>query len=265
MVFVDTHIHLTDRRFEADLDAVLERSRAAGVTAWMTIGTSPFDADAAAALAERVAGVFFAAGMHPHHAADWNDGSAERLRAILSSPRALALGEIGLDYHYDFAPREVQRRVFEAQLGLAIELDRPIVIHCREAFADIASVLRAHRDPRLRGVFHCFSEGRAEAEEAVDLGFCLGLGGVVTFANSGAVREAVRHAPACRLLLETDAPYLAPVPKRGRRNEPSYIPYIAEVVARERGETIDAVAAITTANAQRLLGLLVPGAPVTSG
>jgi len=259
---IDTHCHLTDKRFDEDRAATIERARGVGVTRMITIGTSPDNVREAKSLARANSGIYHVAGLHPHEAKDWSDAVRDELRALaLEEPRAVAIGETGLDYHYDFSPRADQWRAFEGHLALAIELDLPVVIHCREAAVDVLSVLEAHRHEKLRGVFHCFSEGPAEAERAVAMNFRLGLGGVLTFPKSDAVRAAAKAVPPEMLLFETDAPYLAPVPKRGKRNEPSYIPHVLDVLASALGRPRDDVAAITTRAAESLFRLSDVAAP----
>jgi TatD DNase family protein len=252
MRLVDTHIHLTDKRFRDDFDDLLDRSRKASVDRWITIGTTPKDGAAARSLAEKNGGMFFACAIHPHQSQEWDASCPARFRELLAHKKAVALGEIGLDYHYDFSPRDVQKRAFEEQLALADELDLPIIIHCRESFRDISAILKAHKTEKLRGVVHCFSEGRAEAEQLFELGFYIGLGGAMTYPKSDAIRAAAAAAPADRLLLETDAPYLAPPPHRGKRNEPSYVPFIAEVLAKARKVSVEEIARLTSENAARL-------------
>ena len=255
-MFTDSHCHLDDKRFAGDLDAVLDRAAAAGVTRILTIGTGdgPPEIDRAVRLAERYPQIYASIGVHPHDAAKatpqtWND-----LRALASHERVIAFGEIGLDYHYDFSPREVQREVFVEQLKLAREVGLPISIHTREAWEDTMAILREHwaRPGKADGIMHCFTGDPAQAREALDLGFHLSYGGVVTFKTAENVRESARITPDDRLLIETDAPYLAPIPHRGKRNEPAMMIETARKLADVRETTPDAIAALTTSNFERL-------------
>jgi TatD DNase family protein len=193
--------------------------------------------------------------LHPHEASKANDEVYRRLSDLLAHPKVVALGEIGLDYHYDFSPRDVQQTVFIEQMTIARDARKPIVIHTREAWDDTLSLLREHWVPAgLGGIMHCFSGGPEQAHQALDLGFHLSFGGIVTFPKALDIQEAARTAPPDRLLIETDAPYLAPVPKRGKRNEPAYVVETAHKLATLRGESLDSIASLTTANFRRLIG-----------
>ena len=253
MRLVDSHCHLDDDKFDADRDEVIARAQAAGVERMMAIGTGsgPPDLEAAIHLAERYPCIFATIGVHPHDAAKAAFETFPRLEALAAHPKVLAIGEIGLDYHYDFSPRDVQRRVFERQLEIAAAAAKPIVIHTREAWPDTMAVLG--EGWRGGGIMHCFTGDTAQAEEALALGFHLGFGGVLTFPKADAVRESARITPDDRLLVETDCPYLAPAPHRGKRNEPAFVVEIARRLAEVRGTTIEAVAELTTANFDRLL------------
>jgi TatD DNase family protein len=242
MSLIDSHCHLDGKPFAADRQAVIRRAREAGVDTLVAIGLQP-----AVELAEADENIYAVVGVHPHEAAQ---ASGLEAAPLLSHPKVVAVGEIGLDYHYDFSPRDTQRAVFEGQLQLAAEANLPVVIHTREAWADTVAILKAH-GPR-RGIFHCFSGGPAEAEEALALGFHLSFSGIITFPKAEDIREAARLAPLDRLLVETDAPYLAPVPFRGKRNEPAYIVHTARRLAELRGVSFDEIAALTTANWKRL-------------
>lgn len=249
----DSHCHLTDERLRPDADAVVERARAAGVERLVTVGADAEDWDDVVALAERHDGVYAAAGVHPHIADHATAEVLGRLRELARHPRVVALGEAGLDFHYDLSPRAAQRRAFAVQLALAAELALPLIVHSREADDETADVLRA--DGRhVRGVLHCFSGGRALLDEALAAGWYVSFSGIVTFAKyEGA--DLVRAVPADRLLIETDSPYLAPVPVRGKRNEPAFVRHVAEGVARLRGQTLEEVAALTRRNADTFYGL----------
>ena len=249
---IDSHCHLAGSEFDADLPAVVDRARAAGLERVLVILSSGDDEEAGRAVRVRElwSDARFAVGIHPHqagqHAADLDDGIA-RLRADLAGAAAIALGEVGLDYHYDFSPCEVQQEVFRRQLRLARALDLPVVIHTREAAEDTFRILRDEAGG-IRTIFHCFTGDRAMARDALDLGAWLSFAGIVTFPSAGELREVARIVPADRILVETDAPFLAPVPHRGKRNEPAFVSRVVEAIAELRGVAAGAVAERTTAN-----------------
>jgi TatD DNase family protein len=247
---VDSHVHLDDRKFDADREAVIERALAAGVERMMAIGTGsgPPDLETAIRQAERYPFIVATIGVHPHDASKATPETFARLRHLAAHPKVAAIGEIGLDYHYDFSPRDVQRAVFLKQLEIAAEAGKPIVIHTREAWADTMALV----EPAHRGIMHCFTGDPQQAREALDLGFHLAFGGVLTFPNADTVREAARITPEDRLLVETDCPYLAPLPHRGQRNEPAFVVEVARRLAEVRGCTLDEIAAHTTRNFERL-------------
>jgi TatD DNase family protein len=254
---IDTHCHLTHARFSGDADEAVSRGLAAGVTACVTIGTGVDDGIRARELARRHPGVVFATvGLDPfssHTAGAAFDEGFRALAALLAEGGFQAVGEIGLDYHYDLDPRPVQAERFERQLDLAVELDLPVVVHVREAHDDMAGILKAH--PRNRGVIHSFTGGPAEAARYVALGWLLAFNGVVTFKNADEVRAAARRVPLDRMLLETDSPYLAPSPKRGARCEPAFVAHALEALALARAEDPAVLEAATTANARALFRL----------
>jgi TatD DNase family protein len=252
VTLVDSHCHLDDHQFDADRAETIVRARAAGIKTMMAIGTGegPPDLEAAIRLADQHEFIYATVGVHPHDAAKASDETFARMETLLRHPKVRAVGEIGLDYHYDFSPRPVQREVFERQLALAAQASLPVVIHTREAWEDTLSILHAAQ-PRA-GIMHCFTGDAAQARQALDLGFHLAFGGVLTFPKAETVREAARITPADRLLLETDCPYLAPVPKRGKRNEPAFLVETARRLAETRGVPLEDIAALTTANFERL-------------
>jgi TatD DNase family protein len=251
---IDTHCHLTNQRFADDRDAVIAAARAAGVAQMMTIGTGLADARACLALAARFPGVLAcSAGLDPHscfEAGDAFPAQLAELEALLAGGGFNALGEIGLEYHHRLAAREVQIAQFEAQLDLAVRRDLPVVIHSRDAHPDTTLVLQ--RNPRSRGVIHSFTGTPADARGFLDLGWFISLNGILTFKGSDELRAAARLVPADRLLVETDAPYLAPLPLRGRRCEPGHVLHTLNFLAELRGERSEDVAAWTTRNARRL-------------
>jgi TatD DNase family protein len=254
-MLVDSHCHLDSQQFEDDREAVIERALAAGVDRMMVIGTGdgPPDLEAAIRLADRHPALFATVGVHPHDASKADGEAYRRLEALVRNPKVLALGEIGLDYHYDFSPREVQRDGFVEQMRIASDARKPIVIHTREAWEDTLSSIEKHWSPTgLPGIMHCFSGGPAEAQRCVALGFYVSFGGILTFPKALEVQEAARTVPLDRILVETDAPYLAPVPNRGKRNEPAFVVETARKLASLRGTTLEEIAAATTRNFERL-------------
>ncbi len=250
-MLIDTHCHLGDAAYDADRAEVTARAWAAGVAHVIVIGESRAASDRARALAGAESRLSATAGIHPHHAADWNGESAAWLREAAADPTVVALGEAGLDYHYDHAPRAAQRAAFAAQLGLAGELGRPLVVHAREADDDVAAALRAH--PRTVVVLHSFSSGMPLLWTGLALGHYVSFSGMITFRN-WALDDAIRETPLDRLLVETDGPYLAPVPHRGRRNEPGFVRHTAERLAAVKGIPADELIARTGENARRLFG-----------
>jgi len=249
---VDSHCHLDDEQYDQDREETIARARAAGVETLMAIGTGggPPDLEAAIRLADRHACMYATVGVHPHDAAKAAEETFVRLRKLARHPKVRALGEIGLDYHYDFSPRDVQRRVFERQLEIAAEAGLPVVIHTREAWEDTLAVLGERWQGG--GIMHCFTGDEQQARQALDRGFHLAFGGVLTFPKAEAVRQAARITPEDRLLVETDCPYLAPVPMRGKRNEPAFLVETVRRLADVRGIPPEVVAEQTTGNFERL-------------
>lgn len=247
-MLTDTHAHLADERVLPVVDEVVARAAEAGVGTIVTIATDADDAAVCVSLAERFPGVWATAGVHPHQALRGDDAAFDAIRALAAHPKVVALGETGLDHHYDFAPRDVQRRVFERHLALAEETGLPVVVHCREADDEVRALVRAWRG-RATGVLHCFAGDRAMLDEAVDAGWYVSFSGMVTFKRYDGA-DLVRAVPGDRILVETDTPYLAPVPHRGKQNEPAYVALTAARAAEMRGEDPAAFAARTTANAR---------------
>lgn len=252
MTLVDTHCHLADPAYQPDRAEVLQRAWSAGVAHVVVIGESPEAADRALALAESEPRLSATAGVHPHDAATWSAASAEWLQARLRHPRVVAAGEMGLDYHYDHSPRDLQRAAFEQQLALAAGAGRPAVIHAREADDDVAAILSAQ--PDAVAVLHSFSSGPALLRAGLLLRHYVSFSGMVTF-KSWRLDHAILETPLDRLLLETDGPYLAPVPHRGKRNEPAFVRRVAERIAELRGLPVEELAAATSENAARVFGL----------
>ena len=250
----DSHCHIAGKEFDGDLDATVERARAAGVSRALVILAAEDDAEVARAsvVSEAWPECRFAVGVHPHHAhlfgADPAAAAAKVAQQLDRLPMARAIGEIGLDYHYDFSPRDVQHAVFRVQLQLARSRDLPVVIHTREAEDDTLRILQEERGAGLRGVFHCFTGDHDAAARALATGFYLSIPGVVTFPKAETLRIAVAGVPADRLLVETDSPYLAPIPFRGKRNEPAHVARVVDTLAAARGATAAEVAGQTDRN-----------------
>jgi TatD DNase family protein len=253
---VDSHCHLDDEKFDADREATIARAREVGVERMLAIGTGdgPPDLEAAVRLARRHEFIYATIGVHPHDAAKATLETFDCLAELAREPKVLAIGEVGLDYHYDFSPREVQHRVFQQQIELAARARKPIVIHTREAWDETLTLLRGHGLP-FGGIMHCFTGGAKQADEALALGFHLSFGGMLTFPKADAIRQAAARTPEDRLLIETDSPYLAPVPHRGKRNEPAFLAETARRLAELRGAAAEDIARVTTSNFDRLFGL----------
>jgi TatD DNase family protein len=257
VTLVDSHCHLDDRQFDSDRESVIERAREAGLKYMLAIGTGegPPDLSAGIRLAEQYCAIFATVGVHPNEAPKSDANTLKDLERLLRHPRVKAMGEIGLDYHWG-VPKEAQLPVFLQQLEIAEAARMPVVIHTRDAWDDTLQVLRAHWAPTgLPCVMHCFTGNTEQAHECLDLGFYLAFGGVSTFPKAAEIREAARIVPDDRLLLETDSPYLAPVPHRGKRNEPAFVAHTAKTIAEVRGLDVEELASITTANFERLLSL----------
>ena len=251
---IDSHCHIAGEAFAADLGAVVDRARAAGVSRALVILAAEDDAEIARAATVLAAwpDCRFAVGVHPHHAhafaADPSSAAALVASRLDTVPMVRAVGEIGLDYHYHFSPRDVQQAVFRAQLRLARSRDLPVVIHTREAEDDTLQILREEGGAALRGVFHCFSGDSEVAARTLATGFYLSVPGIVTFPKAAALRESARTVPADRLLVETDSPYLAPLPFRGKRNEPAHVARVVQQLAAVRGVSADEIGAVTDDN-----------------
>lgn len=251
---IDVHAHLTDERLAPEHTEVLARARSAGLVAVVNAGTDILTSRAAVALAEEDRMCWALAGVHPHDALSWtNETTLPALRDLLQHPRCLGLGECGLDYHYDFSPRDVQRQVFLQQWHLAVELGVPLVIHLREAFSDFFSLIDGLPQPN-RVLLHCFSGDKIIAERAIDLGFHFSFGGALTFTKAETIVEACKVIPVDRLHLETDCPYMTPKPFRGRRNEPSYLPYSLAAMATIKKLQEQELADLLFDNARRFFG-----------
>lgn len=248
---VDTHCHLNHPDFDADRDAVVDRAVAAGVGAMVVIGTDIPSSERAVELAHSRAELWAAVGVHPHEAASLSHGDLERLAGLAAEERVVAVGETGLDFYRDLAPRDLQERAFRAQIELALRSRLPVVVHTRDSTAAALAILLEYRASGLKAVLHCWSGSEDEARQVWEAGWWLGFGGVLTFKNANSLRRIAASAPASALLLETDSPYLAPEPHRGRRNEPAYLLRVAAQLAKVRSAAPAETTRETTANSMR--------------
>ncbi len=252
-LLIDTHAHLQDQAFASDQDTAIQRALNAGIHYIITVGYDYISSQAAVTLAQRQASLFAAVGIHPHDASSWQESTSQLLTNLSQQKKVVAIGETGLDYYRHLSPREQQKKVFAQQLALAGKASLPVIIHSRNAGEEVLGFIKDF--PQLTGVIHCFSGTLFEARQFVDLGWYLGITGSVTFPKATVLQEVVRDIPLEWLLLETDAPYLAPQPHRGQRNEPSYLGYMAAAVAGLKKIEVSVVAEQTTLNAQKLFKL----------
>ncbi len=254
---VDTHCHLTDRKFAEDVEEVIARAREAGVTRMVAVGGGgPIeDSERSAELARTHKGLRSTAGIHPHDARNYDDAIEARIEALLVRPECVAVGETGLDYFYEHSERDVQRAALARHVALARKHDLPIVLHCRDAEDDLREVLTSEAPDGLRGVVHCFTGAWEHATWYLDYGLHVSFTGILTFRTAEDLRDTARRLPLDRLMVETDSPYLAPIPHRGRRNEPAYVVEVARALAELHGVDVERVAEVTTANAVALFDL----------
>ncbi len=251
---IDSHSHIYTERYDEDRHAVLARAVAAGVTQLLQVGCTLQESHEVVTFSTRVAGIYAAVGVHPHHATTVDAPTLEALTSLVQHPKVVAWGEIGLDFYYDYSPRPIQQAAFEAQLQRAIACDLPVVLHTREAEQETLDILRHYPLPR-GGQAHCFTGTPGMAEQLLALGWYIGFTGIVSFPKAENVREALRLVPLERLLIETDSPYLAPVPHRGRRNEPAFVIHVAEAIARVKDVDVATILAYSTQNFYRLYGI----------
>jgi TatD DNase family protein len=259
MILVDTHAHLDIKDFDGDRGDVLGRAALNGVAA---IVNASFDLESSrrsVAMAGRYRGLYAIVGIHPHDADEAPEGYLEELRVLARNPAVVALGEMGLDYYRDLSPRAVQQKVFREQLALARELNMPAVIHDRDAHGDVMNILRRDGVPRRGGIMHCYSGSWEMARECIKMGFYISVAGPVTFPNASRLKDIAARLPLDRILVETDCPYLTPQAHRGKRNEPAYVRYVAEEIARLRGMPPEEFARAASANAAAIFGVAVPG------
>ena len=255
MELFDSHCHVDEPKFDGDRDAVLQRMLEAGVTRYAVIGSDIASSRHAADYAACHEGCWAAVGIHPHEASGYQEGDLDLLTQWVKEERVAAIGEIGLDYYYDHSPREVQKQVCELQMDLAYRLDVPVVYHVRDAHQDMHDLMKGRGGRLSGGIIHCFSGSWEIAKEYLKLGYFISFAGPVTFRKAPKLQEAAANVPLDRLLIETDSPYLAPEPVRGRRNEPTNVRYVAEKIAALRGMTPEALAEATTENAIRVYRL----------
>lgn len=253
-MLIDSHAHIQGKEYAGERDAVVARARDAGVEKIIAVGGAGDMSSnlEAIALAESLANIYATVGMHPHDAKDVSEEELRRLRELASHPRVIAVGETGLDYYYNHSPHDVQRGVFRKFIHMALETGLPIIVHERDAAREAAALLRGEGAGKLRGVIHCFTGDYEAARNYLELGFYLSFTGIITFKNAEPLRDVVRKVPLEKILIETDSPYLTPVPHRGRRNEPAYVRFVAETIAGVKGLPLEEVARATSANAQAL-------------
>lgn len=248
----DTHAHLNLPQFADDLDDVIERAKRAGVSEIVVVGFDEKTIERALELVDRYSCLYAAIGYHPIDAIEMKDEHLSMLERLSSHPKVVALGEMGLDYHWDKSPKDVQKDVFRKQIRLAKKVNMPIIIHNRNADDDVIQILEEERADTVGGIMHCFSGDVEMAKRCLEMNFYISLGGPVTFKNAHVPKEVAAYVPLDRLLIETDCPYLAPHPHRGKRNEPAYVKLVAETIAEIKGIDLDELAAITTANAKKI-------------
>jgi TatD DNase family protein len=256
-MLIDSHAHIQGGDYAGEVEAVIDRARGAGVDRIIVVGGAGemSSNSEAVALAARHGNLYATVGMHPHDAKDVAEEDLRALKDLTRHEKVVAVGETGLDYYYDHSPRDVQRRVFTRFIQLARETALPIIVHERDAARDAAELLRAEAGGGLRGVIHCFTGDARAAREYLDLGFYLSFSGIITFKNATTLREVAREAPLERILVETDSPYLTPVPYRGKRNEPAYVRFVAHTIAEVKGISFEDVARVTTENVRTLFGI----------
>jgi len=253
-MLIDSHAHIQGKEYAGEVEAVIARARDAGVEKIIAVGGAGDMSSntEAIALANTFPDIYATVGMHPHDAKDVGADELKKLKELAADPKVVAVGETGLDYYYDHSPREVQRRVFAEFIRLARETGLPIVVHERDAANDAAQLLRGEGEGKIRGVIHCFTGDYEAACAYLDLGFYISFTGIITFKNADPLRDVVRKLPLDRLFVETDSPYLTPVPHRGKRNEPAYVRYVAETIAKLKRMSLEEVARVTTQNVHKL-------------
>lgn len=251
-MFIDTHVHLNADQYEEDVDEVITRAVDAGVTKMIVVGFDRKTINKAMELTERYSFIYAVVGWHPVDAIDCTEEDLKWIEELAEHPKVVGIGETGLDYHWDKSPKDIQQELFRKQIQLAKKVNLPIIIHNRDATADVVRILKEEEAKEAGGIMHCFGGSVETAKECIDMNFLISLGGPVTFKNAKTPKEVATEIPLSKLLIETDAPYLAPHPYRGKRNEPVYVTLVAEEIAKLKGLSIEEVALATTANAQSL-------------
>jgi len=247
-MLIDSHAHLDDRRFDTDREKIIQNMENDGIDIILHPAADLTSSVKAVNTAQKHGNIYAAVGFHPHSAKEMDEGSLEIIKSLAKKDKVIAIGEIGLDYHYDNSPRDIQRKWFKAQIRLAKELNIPFIVHDREAHGDILKILKEENYEGMRGIIHCYSGSYEMAQEFIKLGFLISIAGPVTFRNASRAKEVVRKLPLDKLLIETDSPYLSPEPKRGRRNEPAYVRYVASEIAEIKNLTLDKIAETTSEN-----------------
>lgn len=255
-MLIDSHVHLDDKRFNRDRDRIIRELKSNGIELAINIGADLQTSIASVSLAEKYDNIYATIGVHPHSAKEVDESTMEILKSFASRDKVVAIGEIGLDFHYDNSPRDVQRKWFIEQLKLAKEVDLPVVIHSREASQETFDILKEAQDGSLRGVLHCYSGSPEMAKEYIKLGFYISIAGPVTFRNARVLRDVAKAVPLDKLLIETDCPYLTPEPHRGKRNEPIYVKYVAGTIADVKGISYEELAKATNKNTKELFGII---------
>lgn len=254
-MFIDTHAHLFFPNFNGELDQVIERAKTAGIDAILIPGTDIPTSVQAIELADKYDMIYVAVGVHPHETKEWTDELLIQIEELSKHKKVVAIGEIGLDYYYDFSPREIQIKAFRSQINLALKLDLPIIVHNRDSNKDMMEIMREYADTSLHAQFHCFAGNEEDAKELIGMKHLLSYPGNITFKKADNLREVLKSIPPEHLLLETDSPFMTPVPHRGKRNEPSYIPLIAETIADIHNISLDELGKITSYNAFQIFGI----------
>jgi TatD DNase family protein len=253
-MLIDSHAHIQGSEYASEVEAVLKRAQEAGVEKIIVVGGAGelSSNEAAVALTESHPTLYATVGMHPHDAKDVGEDEIEKLKRLTAKPKVVAVGETGLDFYYNHSPHDVQRKIFTRFIHMARETGLPLVVHERDAFKDAGELLRNEGGGEVRGVIHCFTGNHEAARQYLDLGFYLSFTGIITFKNAGPLREVVRAIPLEKMFVETDSPYLTPVPHRGKRNEPAYVRLVAETIAKVKGLDLEEVARVTTQNVRQL-------------
>lgn len=254
-MFIDTHAHLFYPNFNGELDGVISRAKDSGVDYIIVPATDLASAAQAIELSDKYSFIYATVGIHPHDTKEWKDTLLTNLEELAKHPKVVAIGEIGLDYYYDFSPKEIQIQAFKQQLDLALKLNKPVVIHNREADSDVMNIIRSYKGTGLRAQFHCFAGSLADAKELIEMHHMISFTGNITFHKADTLRNILRNIPLDDILLETDAPFMTPVPHRGKRNEPSYINLVAQKIAEVQNLSVDIVANTTSYNAHKLFGI----------